>query len=345
MSGGWCTVESDPGVFTELVSSFGVKGVGVEELYSLDEGSLSSLGKIHGLIFLFKWRAETDARPVVPEGGAPGVFFAKQVISNACATQALLSILLNAEGVDVGEQLREFKSFVADFPAELKGVAISNQEAIRAAHNSFARPEPFVPDEKPYEKDDDVFHFISYVPVGGKLYELDGLKEGPIVIAEDVSEADWLSKAAAAVQQRIERYAASEIKFNLMAMVRSRADALGERRDQVQVRLAWVAAALGQSEGEGGAAPMDTDSEGPQLPESEEEMVAHQAQLSAELADLETQLEMERAKQAQWKEENARRRHNYIPFIYHMLRMLAENKQLRPLVDKARAEQRDKGQS
>lgn len=41
------------------------------------------------------------------------------MITNACATQAILSILLNSRTIELGEELSNFKAFVSDFPAEV----------------------------------------------------------------------------------------------------------------------------------------------------------------------------------------------------------------------------------
>lgn len=227
----WTTIESDPGVFSELLERMGVKGVQMEELWSLDEDSLQSLKPIYGLIFLFKWQKEQDERPVAADYEDKGVFFASQVIHNACATQAIVSVVLNRPELEIGAELAQLKAFVAGMPAEMKGLAIGNSDTIRSVHNSFTPPQPIIPEKEDDDEKGDAFHFIAYLPVNGALYELDGLKSGPIQLA-DCTEDDWLPKAAAAITERIGRYAANEVKFNLMACIEDRRQKYGRELAQ-----------------------------------------------------------------------------------------------------------------
>lgn len=90
---------------------------------------------------------------------------------------------------------------------------------IREAHNSFKTESPFIVEEDKSNKGEgDAFHFVSYVPFNGQLYELDGLQKGPISFG-DCTEDNWLAMARTQIQQRIEKYATSEIRFNLLAVI------------------------------------------------------------------------------------------------------------------------------
>jgi len=127
---------------------------------------------------------------------------------------------MNRPELEIGSELTNLKTFSAGLPSREKGHAIGNSEVIRVAHNSFTRQDPFVMDEetKTATKDDDVYHFISFVPHKNALYELDGLQAGPITHGE-CTEETWLTLARSKIQQRIEAYASSEIRFNLLAII------------------------------------------------------------------------------------------------------------------------------
>ncbi|XP_023646803.2 ubiquitin carboxyl-terminal hydrolase BAP1 [Paramormyrops kingsleyae] len=237
MNKGWLELESDPGLFTLLVEDFGVKGVQVEEIYDLQSKCQSP---VYGFIFLFKWIEErrsrrkvstlVDETSVIDEEIVNDMFFAHQLIPNSCATHALLSVLLNCNGVELGPTLSRMKAFTKGFSPESKGYAIGNAPELAKAHNSHARPEPRHLPEKQNGisavRTMEAFHFVSYVPVKDRLFELDGLKAYPIDHGPWAEDEEWTDKARRVIMERIGLATAGEpyhdIRFNLMAVVPDR---------------------------------------------------------------------------------------------------------------------------
>lgn len=306
-AGDWCLIESDPGVFTELIRGFGCQGVQVEEIWSLDQEIFTNLKPVHGLIFLFKWVPDTESEgSVVQDSRLEKIFFAKQVINNACATQAILSVLLNCKHPDLqlGDTLSSFKEFSQNFDPALRGLSLSNSDVIRQVHNSFSRQQMFEFDEKLAKKDDDVFHFVGYLPIDGRLYELDGLKDGPLDLGAVPADGDWLDHVRPVLEKRMQKYSGDEIHFNLMAIVSDRKMCYEKKLKELTKK----------SETSG----METDL------------------IQSQISQLQMHIKDEERKMKKYKIENVRRKHNYLPFIMELLKILAEQGQLLPLVEKAK---------
>lgn len=50
-----------------------------------------------------------------------------------------------------------------------------------------------------------MFHFVGYIPIEGRLYELDGLKDGPIDLGPIAPGTDWLTVVQPVIQRRIQK--------------------------------------------------------------------------------------------------------------------------------------------
>ncbi|KAL7751134.1 hypothetical protein RI367_003338 [Sorochytrium milnesiophthora] len=229
----WCTIEADPGV----------KGVQVVEIYFPDAAHLRALKYVVDPLW---FRCLNERLILSDEHDNPpkDLFFANQIIVNACATQALISVVMNdtSGAVDLGSVLSLYKEFVDGIESyPVRGLCLSNMPTLAYAHNKFARPEysqelesdtkPKVELDKPpsqkrrrkkkrrgsdydensatsdeseEEHDPNLFvprrgeteqteddvdkyhgacHFLAYVPFRGAVWELDGLRRGPILTA------------------------------------------------------------------------------------------------------------------------------------------------------------------
>jgi ubiquitin carboxyl-terminal hydrolase L5 len=62
-----------------------------------------------------------------------------QTTANACATVALMNIIMNVHAVKLGPELEEFRKITQTLPPPHRGHALDANDFIRVIHNSVAR--------------------------------------------------------------------------------------------------------------------------------------------------------------------------------------------------------------
>jgi ubiquitin carboxyl-terminal hydrolase L3 len=148
------------------------------------------------------------------------VWFMKQRIGNACGTIGLLHALLNApEAIRIFGQDSWLSTFADDTPIPLSPIAkadlLEEDSKIARMHDDATSSEANATSRGNLD-DKLVTHFISLVCVDGKLYELDGRKEGPIFHGS-TSQATLLKDACQVIKKFMARDP-EEMRFTISAL-------------------------------------------------------------------------------------------------------------------------------
>ncbi|KAI8950223.1 cysteine proteinase [Xylaria longipes] len=270
---GWVELESEPAFFNAMLQDLNAKTLKVQEVVGLDEMTLAKLpNPVYGLIFLYEWTNEDESNEARQDCPA-NLWFGNQTTANACATVALMNIIMNAHAVKFGPELEEFRYTTKSLPPPHRGHALDTNDFIRAIHNSVARrndllSEDLLLDNKlesaskrkaaPARKkrktsnpnkrnhEPSAYHYIAFVPVDGQVWELDGLESLPLCLGPCPPDAPdtWLHIASEAIQNRMSRQDDEYPSFNLLAICQSPLVTLSQNL----ARLLSTAKALGVSD-------------------------------------------------------------------------------------------------
>ncbi|KAI1751084.1 cysteine proteinase [Xylaria castorea] len=247
---GWVELESEPAFFNAMLQDLNAKTLKVQEVLALDKMTLAELpNPIYGLIFLYEWTNEDESHEA-RQDCPTNLWFGNQTTANACATVALMNIIMNAHAVKFGPELEEFRHATKSLPPPHRGHALDTNDFIRVIHNSVARRNDLlsedllldnkldsaskrkaahakkrrkasVPSKRNHEPS--TYHYIAFVPVDGQVWELDGLESLPLCLGPYAPDAPdtWLNIASEAIQDRMRRQDDEYPSFNLLAICQS----------------------------------------------------------------------------------------------------------------------------
>jgi ubiquitin carboxyl-terminal hydrolase L3 len=199
-------VENNPDVMNRLAAKLGLSSeLQFYDVYSLDEPELLAHIPRPALALLViipltpAWhrsRKAEDANkgPYTGSGPDEPVIWFKQTIGHACGSIGLLHCLINGPAVDFikpDSDLAAIRSAAIPLDMTKRAEMLYNSEPFELAHKSVEQAGDSYADS---ERDGG--HFVSFVKSGGKLWELEGSRKGPLERGSLADDEDVLSPRA-----------------------------------------------------------------------------------------------------------------------------------------------------
>ncbi|CAF1157704.1 unnamed protein product [Didymodactylos carnosus] len=220
----WLPLESDSEIWQSYLECLGVKNDSLQfiELYSLDYDSLKQTSEeypnIFGCIFLYPdistKQQEKDENDLKFD-----VWFLKQIntLGNACGLIALLHCLgnnLNRIDLIPTSLLSNFFSKTSKCKSGIERAnVLVNDENIRSCHVKYAQR-----GSTEAQNDHVEFHYVAYTIVNNSLVELDGCKEKPYIICQNLKDKNkFLIEVGDIVKNKVNEMN-GDIRFSLIAL-------------------------------------------------------------------------------------------------------------------------------
>ncbi|SJL06683.1 uncharacterized protein ARMOST_10025 [Armillaria ostoyae] len=155
----------------------------------------------YGLVFCFRWRKDTHRPTNFKDPAAEHVWFANQLSDGASDIRGADNALATA----------------------IRGAA--KKEKTKRGSNPPPNKRAKTKKPPPEEGDEETYHFTSYVPAYGKVWELDGLKSGPLEVGDVTATTEWMDVVRPALRMKMRKYGGGgddgehDIRFSLLAIV------------------------------------------------------------------------------------------------------------------------------
>ena len=221
----WNPLESNPETLTDYAERLG-QSPGLfcfHDVLSFEDWAIEIIPKpVKAVLFLFPIKEglhKADHGDLASDHShgdlaSSGLIFTRQKIGNACGTIALIHALANAPDLPL-EAGSWISKFIVNPAASARAEYLESDTEIASLHESYERRGQSELTESSEEVDT---HFICFVQIEGKLYELAGRNSRPLLRGEGLDEGELLRRVVLFVQEEYVQKDPEEMRFCLLAL-------------------------------------------------------------------------------------------------------------------------------